>query len=206
MSKLYQELKHFYKTYISRILLTGRQKRRYGHIGHNSEIYKPVRHDRYKNWMSLGENSIIMSGSRIQFFPQPGKDHPKLKIGNNNYFLYNLTILVGENITIGDNVVIASNVFISSEGHGTDPESGVPYKDQPLRCKPVVIGSGCWLGENAVILPGVSVGENAIIGAGSIVTKDVDSYSVVGGNPAKVIKRYDFELHEWVSVLRKEML
>ena len=75
----------------------------------------------------------------------------------------------------------------------------IPYKDQKLLCESVAIGSGCWIGENVVILPGVSVGDKAIIGAGSIVTNDIEAYTMVGGNPAKVLKRYDFDSHKWLS-------
>ena len=58
-----------------------------------------------------------------------------------------------------------------------------------LTCKPVLLKRNCWIGAGATILPGVTVGENAVIGAGAVVTKDVEANTVVGGNPARVIKR-----------------
>ena len=84
-----------------------------------------------------------------------------------------------------------------SENHGIDPECSTPYMDQELTGLPVRIGTGCWIGEKVIILPGVSIGEKSIIGAGSIVTKKVPSYSIAVGNPAKIIKKYNFSTHRW---------
>ena len=64
------------------------------------------------------------------------------------------------------------------------------------------MGAGSWLGHGSVVLPGARVGEHVAVGAGSVVTGDLPSYSVAVGNPARVIKRYDTERAEWVSVMR----
>ena len=85
-------------------------------------------------------------------------------------------------ITIEDDVMVAANSQLISNNH--DPE-----EHQILTCKPVVLKRNCWIGAGATILPGVTVGENAIVGAGSVVTKDVEPNTVVGGIPAKLIKR-----------------
>jgi lipopolysaccharide O-acetyltransferase len=101
---------------------------------------------------------------------------------------------------IGNSVLIASNVLISSENHGMNPESDIPYMDQDLIARDVVIKDGAWIGQNVCILPGVTIGEKSIIGAGSIVTKSIPDYCIAAGNPAKVIKKYDFSSHKWVSI------
>jgi acetyltransferase-like isoleucine patch superfamily enzyme len=84
-------------------------------------------------------------------------------------------------ITIEDDVQIAANVQLISNNHD-------PYDRMVIICKPVLIKKKAWIGAGATILPGVTVGENAIVGAGSVVTKDVPDNAVVAGNPAKLIK------------------
>ena len=115
----------------------------------------------------------------------------KIEIGKHCYIGYKFTVLTGANIKIGDNVLMASNVTITSENHGMDPESEIPYMDQPLICKPVSIGDGTWIGQNVTILPGVDIGKKCVIAAGSVVTKSVPDYCVAAGVPAKVVKRYE---------------
>ena len=101
------------------------------------------------------------------------------------------------NITIEDNVLFASNVIVTNENHGMNPESSVPYMDQKLIAKDVSIGEGSWIGEKVCILSGVSIGKKCIIGAGSVVTKSIPSYSIAAGNPAKILKVYNFESKRW---------
>ena len=89
-------------------------------------------------------------------------------------------------ITIGDNVLIGHNVVIATLNHNQNPElraSIIP--------KPVKIGNNVWIGSNATILPGVTISDGAIIAAGAVVTKDVKMNSIVGGNPAKLIKEIE---------------
>ena len=64
----------------------------------------------------------------------------------------------------------------------------------------IIIGDGVWIGQNAIILPGVSIGDKSIIGAGSVVTHDVPSYCVAVGNPARIIKKYSNTEKKWISI------
>ena len=100
-------------------------------------------------------------------------------------------------IEIGDNTLIASGVVITSENHGTNPEIADSYADTPLEAKPITIGKGCWLGENVIITPGVELGDRCIVAAGAVVTKSFPPYSMVGGVPAKLMKTYNHNSHEW---------
>jgi len=108
-----------------------------------------------------------------------------ITIGENFFANFNLTILDEAPVTFGDNVFIGPNVSIYTACHPIDPRernTGVEWAEA------VNIGDNVWIGGSVTILPGVTVGDNAVIGAGSVVTKDVPPYTVVAGNPAKVIK------------------
>ena len=96
--------------------------------------------------------------------------------------------------------MIASNVLISSENHGINPELNIPYMRQNLTSNSVSIGDGCWIGEKVIILPGVDIGKKSIVGAGAVVTKSIPDYSIAVGNPARVIKRYDFTKNSWINI------
>lgn len=89
-------------------------------------------------------------------------------------------------ITIGKGCLIGHNVVIATLNHDLDPKHR-----QSLIPKPVKIGCNVWIGSNATVLPGVTIGDNAVIGAGSVVTKDVTDGMIVAGNPARVIRSID---------------
>ena len=108
-----------------------------------------------------------------------------IHIGNNFFANFNLTILDEAPVTIGDNVFIGPNVSIYTACHPLEAEA------RNLRvqwAEAVTIGNSVWIGGNVTILPGVSIGDNCVIGAGSVVTKDVAPNTLVGGNPARPIK------------------
>ena len=172
----------------------------YGSIGEKSIVYTPKISDKNSKSVFIGNNVEILPNSRIQLYPEKSGKNPKITIGDCCYIGYNFSMLAGDDITIKNNVLIASNVLISSENHGTDPESDIPYSGQPLLSAPVFIGEGCWIGERVMILPGVTIGKKCIIGAASVVTKDVPDYCIALGSPAKVVKKYNFETHEWERV------
>ncbi len=109
-----------------------------------------------------------------------------ISIGNNFFANYNLTILDEAKVSIGDNVFIGPNVNIYTACHPIESE---PRNTRVQWAEPVTIGNNVWIGGNATILPGVTIGDNAVVGAGSVVTKNVEADTVVGGNPARLIKR-----------------
>lgn len=108
-----------------------------------------------------------------------------IKIGENFYANHNLIILDGNTVEFGDNVFIAPNCSFYTAGHPLDfsiRNEGLEY------AKPIKVGNNVWIGGNVVVLPGVTIGDNSVIGAGSVVTKDIPSNVVAVGNPCKVIK------------------
>ena len=119
---------------------------------------------------------------------------PNLSIGNNCSFGDYNHITCANRVTIGNGVLTGKWITITDNSHGETDRASLEMKPtkRPITSKgPVVIGNNVWIGDKATILPGVSIGDGAVIAANAVVTKDVPAYSVVGGNPAKVIKRND---------------
>lgn len=118
-----------------------------------------------------------------------------IRLGENFYANVGCTILDVAPVTIGDNVLLAPHVGIYTAGHPLDVELRVAGLEYGY---PVTIGNNVWIGGNVVILPGVSIGDNTVIGAGSVVTKDIPDHVVAVGNPCRVIKDIDSKsgLHE----------
>lgn len=138
------------------------------------EYYKAMR-DLFGD--NLGEGSYISA-------PVSGSCLDMIKMGRNSIINSNLLAMARGGIEIGNDVQIASNVQLITNNHDE-------YERMILPCKPIVIDDGAWIGAGATVLPGVRIGKHAIVGASSVVTKDVPDYAVVVGNPARIIKMLD---------------
>ena len=90
-------------------------------------------------------------------------------------------------IYIGDNVIMGGRIVFHTLNHNYNSKDILIVR-QGVTLEPIKVGNDVWIGSDAIILPGVNIGEGCVIGAGSVVTKDVDPYSIVAGNPAKIIK------------------
>lgn len=99
-------------------------------------------------------------------------------------------------VTIGNNVILAQNVCLSGLNHGYK-DIHTPIRDQKCTTGLITIGDDCWIGANCVITAGVTIGRHAVVAAGSVVTKDVPAFSVVGGNPARLLRQYNEATNEW---------
>lgn len=172
----------------------------YGSFGAGSRIFKPLIHDGHRKKVFIGSNTVIGKDSRIQCYPNSDGELGRLAIGDGCRIGNRVTFLCGGNIVVGDGVLMASDILVSSENHSIDPEGDAYYMSQPLECDDVEIREGCWIGEKVCVLPGVTIGVKAVVGAGSVVTRSVPDYCVAVGNPAKVIKRWDFDTHRWERV------
>jgi len=138
----------------------------------------------------------IAIGSRVSIAGQfvladllPGQGQiPKIIIGDGCSILYRFQCNAAQSVRIGQNVLIASNVLITDSDHVVEP-GGVPVtKNCKFITQPVCIEANCWIGQNCVVLKGVTIGHDSIVGANSVVTRNVPSCSIAAGNPAKVLK------------------
>lgn len=176
------------------------KKRKFNHFGKNSNIKKPYYQLSGVNRIKIGDNVTIMKNCRLAVYGEGLNEC--ISIGNDCYIGFGFSVLADAKgkVDIGNQVLIASNVLITNEGHGINPELEIPYMEQNLLCKDVKIDEGCWIGEKVCILPGVHIGKKSIIGAGAIVTKSIPDYSIAVGNPARVIKCYNFDKKKWESL------
>lgn len=108
-----------------------------------------------------------------------------IEVGKNFFANYNCTILDVAKVTIGDNCLFAPNVSIYTAGHPVHPDTRNTMYEYGIS---VSIGDNVWVGGNVVICPGVHIGNNAVIGAGSVVTKDIPDNVIAAGNPCRVIR------------------
>jgi len=140
-----------------------------------------------KYGISIGNNVSILKNTIIECTGVIRNLGEGIIIGNNVGIAQNCFIQVRGNVKIGNNVIFGPNVSIFSENHNfANPE--LPVSKQGVSRKGVTVEDGVWIGTRAVILDGVTIGMNSIVAAGSIVTKDVPPYTIVGGVPAKIIK------------------
>jgi serine acetyltransferase len=138
----------------------------------------------------IGDN-VLMDGKTGIAFAASFSDCPTLQIGNNTGIGHGCSFTIGKLISIGNNCSLSGDISImDSSGHGTDPVTRWARKPpRPEDVRPVIIRDGVWIGKHCIIFPGVRIGEGSVISAGSVVRSHVPPYSVVAGNPAKVMFR-----------------
>ena len=164
--------------------------------GKGSHIRRSVRRDIFPfNHFSIGKRSYIESFSTIN--NGVGNisigDYTRIGIGNT---------IIGP-VEIGNHVNLAQNIVISGLNHIYESVSE-PIDAQGVSTKTIIIEDDCWIGANAVILGGVRIGKHAVIGAGSVVGKDIPPYTIAVGNPVRLVKQYDFEKKCWTKIETKK--
>lgn len=142
----------------------------------------------------VGRDFYAFPGLRLEIFKEHNKKRflPKLVIGNGVSINNDCHIACVNRIEIGDNVLIAGRVYIADHAHGEPDYSDIHShpSDRMVTSKgPVIIESDVWIGEGVCILPNVRIGRGSIIGANSVVTKEIPAYSIAAGVPAHVIKQ-----------------
>jgi acetyltransferase-like isoleucine patch superfamily enzyme len=143
------------------------------------------------NKFELGDRSLVES------FATVNNGVGDVRIGSRSLIGIGCTVIGPVNI--GNNVILAQNIVISGLNHGYEIID-IPPCDQKTITSVITINDDVWIGANCVVTAGVTIGKHAVIGAGSVVTKDVPPYSVSVGNPARVVKLYNFESSKWERV------
>ena len=174
-------------------------------LGAGATIRRPlmITHPEY---ITVGMNVLIREGVRLET-PRTRPDRvPDLRIGDNTNIEQNVHIICHNRVHIGANVSITGHCAIVDVTH--------PYEDIANRTKigariqdddaVVEIGAGSFIGYGSVILPNTRIGRHVVVGANSVVTRDVPDYSVVSGVPARLVRRYDSALGRWVGVAGAE--
>ena len=126
-----------------------------------------------------------------------------IEVGDNFFANHNMVILDGAKVIFGDNIFIAPNCGFYTAGHPIDSErrnEGLEY------AYPIIVGNDVWIGAGVHVMPGVTIGDNVVIGAGSVVVKDIPSNSVAVGNPCKVIRAITEEDKKLVGINKKILI
>jgi acetyltransferase-like isoleucine patch superfamily enzyme len=153
----------------------------------------------------LGPDSLLIAHTHYPTVSMQGPDNREpiqtfdsvIRIGHRVTSTAGLQIAACTSVTIEDDVLFASNIHINDSMHGHD-NIRTPFKYQQLsQAAPIHIKKGSWIGQNVVILPGVTVGAFSIVGANSVVTADLPDGSIAVGNPAKVIRRWNRAADRW---------
>jgi acetyltransferase-like isoleucine patch superfamily enzyme len=176
-------------------------RRVFGSFGSGSVLYKPMMLSNPR-FTHIGKNVVIRQGVRLDAIASNPENPPELRIGDNVNIEQNVHIVCHSRVVIGDDVSITGNCAIVDVTHPFhDVHDPMKIGNRILAEQSFVeIGERSFLGFNAIVLPNVRIGRYCIVGAHSLVTKDVPDYSVVAGNPAKILRRYDAAKGEWISL------
>lgn len=164
-----------------------------GHIGRYSTLAKVA-------WLSnpdrvfIGSSVFIAPGSRLEAI-QNHHDHlydGSIHIGDGTVIEPHAHIGAAARLEIGCNVLMGTRVFITDHDHQFT-DSVLPIRKQPLIVSPVIIEDSVWLGENTTVLKGVTIGHHAVIGANSVVTKNVPPFAIAVGSPARVVRQREIK-------------
>lgn len=160
---------------------------------------------RGRKYVDFGNGLTTGYWCRFEVFPTDSDDRVRLRFGDNIQINDFVHICAIDNVEIGDGCMFASHVYISDNSHGryeggeNDSSPDVAPDHREYIQAPVKIGKNCWLGEGVIVMPGVTIGDGCVIGAHSIVNKDIPAGSIAVGSPARVVKQYDWKKKCWVK-------
>nr|WP_269430795.1 acyltransferase [Methanosarcina siciliae] len=156
------------------------------------DIVKNLPQNKYSNFLRSKVGKHLLGRSKscvIRIGVELDRSSKYVFIGSSQIGEFSvLSARRGGEIYIGDDVIMGGRVIFHTLNHNYDKKD-ILIKKQGTIVKPINVGDDCWIGSDVIILPGVTIGKGSVIGAGSMITKDVMPYSVVAGNPARVIKK-----------------
>ena len=150
--------------------------------------------------VSIGKDCWIWCHDDEDSGPVNGKGKGFLSVGNDTYIGKRFHADCYAPVTIGNECLIADEVMILTSNHGMNAELEGSYVKQPFETGEVSIEEGCWIGSRVTILPGVKIGKKSVIGTNAVVTKNIPAYSIAVGIPARIVKKWNFELHRWENI------
>ena len=161
---------------------------------------------RGRQFISFGKNLTTGYWCRFEVFPIDNDNRKRLIIGDNIQINDFVHICALDSVEIGDGCLFASHVYISDNSHGryeggnSDSSPDIAPDHREYITAPVKIRKNVWLGEGVIVMPGVTIGDGSVIGAHSIVNKDIPAACIAVGSPAKVVKKYSFEEKCWQKI------
>lgn len=163
--------------------------------------YNHLPPEQWNEQVDLLKRILGKTGDEVYIEPPFHCDYGyNIEVGENFYANYNLVILDVGKVRIGKNVMFAPNVSIYTAGHPVHPDSRNSGYEYGID---ITIGDNVWIGGNVCVLPGVKIGDNVVIGAGSVVTKDLPDNVIAAGNPCRVIRKITQEDRDFYYKNRK---
>ncbi|MEM9202367.1 MAG: acyltransferase [Actinomycetota bacterium] len=169
---------------------TARWRFRFASLG-SRVVLGRVRECRTPASIVIGDRTVLSGGWWLTDLAPDSRTGPRIQLGRDCRFLYDLQINAAAGVTIGDGVLGASRVFISDADHRIGDAHTPTSRVSELDASPIVIGDNCWLGQNAVVLKGVTLGERCIVAANAVVTKSYPDGSIIGGVPGRLLGNVD---------------
>ena len=191
---------HTYKKMIYGFFMKYVNSLRYGYWGNKSIIYKPFKVTEKKH-IYIGNSVFFDQGLRMEAITHKGTYEycPKIYIGDFTHVEQRCQIFCANSVKIGKHVVISSDVFITDVEHEyRSIETGI--LEQGFKVGSTRIGDYAFFGIGVKIIKGVTIGKHTVIGANSVVTKDIPAYCVAVGIPARVIKKYNPSTQKWENI------
>ena len=161
----------------------------FAHFGGRTVLMLPVRLVGEQR-ISIGDNVFIGSGSWLQTLPDDHNSTVAIAVGNGTSIAGGCVISAVRQVILEEEVLVARNVYISDHMHRhIDTQTAILHQGLD-KIRPVRVKMGAWLGQNVVVCPGVTIGRGAVIGANSVVIRDIPDFAVAAGAPARVLKVY----------------